>query len=423
MNYLRKGILYLFPFRDVLGFTVASISIRIGEIFSGFYVIPLIKQLKNQNNLNLLDKNEKFLMLILIANLLITINGVILNFNTIDISFAFKYILRNILNIIFISGFIYSAIIYTKKDIERLIRCTVLLNFSLFVLLYGFDRYFFMGSLLDLSNYRDNGVYFGAFWMPRFIGTCSEPGYLAPILPVFLFYYFKRIFVLNIQNEIKYLFLVLIMIITTFSAAVYVMSILVIIYFFLDNFRCKKVQRLFFALAIVFIVSILFILQNSILSDYIINGIFNKIIAYLTLSTNYMQSSNDRVQQILNCIDFITKGNLVNLFIGNGTGSYSYYVAHEVSLLSTAQEAYNIYLSTIADRGVLGLILIFALFNVLKSFVINGNLYSQTVFLGICLQFLHWLIVGNFWLYYFWYEIVILIGYYKNCKILDNNKF
>lgn len=413
MNFLRKGIIYLFSFRDTLGFFLGSIPLRIGEIFSFLYVIPLIR---NWDKNKKITKNEKLLFLALIFNLILTIIGIVFYSDYLKINFAYKYILRNILNVILIGGFIYSSFVYTEKDIKKLIKFGFILQFTLFILLYVFQHFIIMGTLLDISAYKDNGVNFGNLWVPRFIGTCTEPGYLAPILPMFLFYYLNKMLVFNNRHANKCLFACVLMIIATFSAAVYVMSALIVLYVFIKNYKKKKVQKAIIYFLFIFLIILSLITINNSLSDYIINGIANKVIAYITLSTNYMMSSNDRVQQILNCIDFISKGDFLNYIIGNGTGSYAYYVSNKVNLISTAEEAYNIYLSTIADRGILGILVILLIFYVVKGFVIKEDLYSQTIFAGICLQFLHWIIVGNFWLYYFWYEIVVLIGYYRNIK-------
>ena len=404
----------MLPIRDSLGVFLGNTPVRVGELFSALFCIPIVKTRKF-----VISSKEGIMLLSLLINLLITVMGMSLNFDNINVNFAFKYMLRNVLNILLVWGFIVSGYTYTKDDVARLVKFTVCLQAFSFVVLYLFKHYWFMGSLLDLSYYRDAGVYISSFWVPRFVGTCSEPGYLAPILTFPLFFYLNRVLINNKMNEFKYLITCIIMVIFTFSAAVYVFTGIIAVYFVLSNIKHKRVivsvlVALLFAFMFLFV-----IFSNPDIEDYVVNKTFGKVLAFVTLSEGYMASSSDRIQQLISCAEYVANSNGLQLLFGHGTGAYSLYASNLGGMLSSAEEAYNIYLSTVADRGILGLSCILVIVYTLAKMVTKNDLYSETIFVGIVSQLLHWMIVGNFWLYYFWYEVVILLGYYKGEKHIN----
>lgn len=414
-NFLSKLPLFLFSFRDSLGFFIGTVPIRIGELASSFFFINVFKTKSK------ISRNEQYILFALLLNFFIGILGDIVYFEDIDFNFAAKYLLRNILNIFFVWGFISTSIRYTSQDVEKLIRFTVLLQFSTFILMYCFKQYFYMGNMFDLGSYRDSGVYLGSIWIPRFIGTCSEPGYLAPILSFPLYFYLKRFLIQKSTEDILYLSMILLMTIFTFSAAVYIFAGLVITYVLVENFKNKRVFYLIIIAMVTIPMGLCFILSSPVLSDYLVNKVVFKIIAYLTFDTTYMMSSSDRIEQMINCYEFVMRGDFFQVLLGHGTGGYAFFVKSSSYLISDAEEAYNLYLSTLADRGILGLICIIMIFVSVKNMVVSRDLYSQSIYVALIMQFLHWMIVGNFWLYYFWYEIVILIGYYR-FRLIDGER-
>lgn len=410
---MKELIIIFLPFRDALGFFIGSTPIRIGELFSVFWFGQIANNLTSKIN-----RKEGLLLFTLFLNLLITFLGVSVFHDTINANFAIKYIIRNILNFVFVTGFIFSTIKYNEDDIERLVKFVVVLQFCTFIVLYVFQHYFYMGSLYGIEDYRDSGLFVGSIWLPRFIGTCSEPGYLAPILSFPLFFYLKRILNQKKRHDMLFLSMCFLMVVFTFSAAVYFMAALITTYVVIENLYTKKtVNKMMAYILLIFglgiIVFIWLLINNSPLLDYVIDGIIYKIVAYLTLVEGEYMSSSDRIQQLGNCVFFILDGNFLQLLIGHGTGGYANFSMATGELISSAEEAYNLYLSTLADRGLLGLGCLVMLFICLKSMIIKGDLYSQTIFLALLSQFMHWMIVGNFWLYYFWYEVVLLVGYYK----------
>ena len=53
-------------------------------------------------------------------------------------------------------------------------------------------------------------------------------------------------------------------------------------------------------------------------------------------------------------------GNILQVLFGHGTGAYSFSALHNTNLMvQTVEEAYNIYLSTLTDRGIIGLLIFF----------------------------------------------------------------
>lgn len=150
--------------------------------------------------------------------------------------------------------------------------------------------------------------------------------------------------------------------------------------------------------------------------SYFITGVFDKIKSYLFVNSSQIESysANDRTQQLAHSWEYFWNSNTFQYLAGHGTGGYSQYVSGATQLISDAQEAYNLYLSTLTDRGVLGLVIIIFIFIFANKFRVKGNLYSNTIFFGILMQAAHWMVTGNFWLYYFWFEIILLIGFNRN---------
>ena len=132
-------------------------------------------------------------------------------------------------------------------------------------------------------------------------------------------------------------------------------------------------------------------------------------------------SGEDRAQHIQNALKIVSHTtNPVHLMIGRGTGGYYNMVRNTWSLMVTnVSEAYNLFLSTIIDRGLIGFIILILVFKYCKKMRIKGNIYSETIYFAILLQGMHWMLTGNFWLYYFWFEIVLLVGFKRYHTISD----
>ena len=63
--------------------------------------------------------------------------------------------------------------------------------------------------------------------------------------------------------------------------------------------------------------------------------------------------------------------------------------------------------------GILAGYLVIMLIIFLWKHRIKKDKISNAIFVGISIQLLHWMITGNIWQYYFWMEIVFLLGYYR----------
>ena len=416
---LKKGTILLFPFRDAFAINFLGTPFRYGELWGGMYFFT------HKYFMGKKDYAQKIVILLLF-NLLITLIGLALSIVAIDKLFAIKYIARNIINIVFIYGFICAGIFYSRQDIIFIFKYYVAIQFICFVILLTTGYHFYLGSLLDWESINNAGNYFqfGNLKFPRFMGTCSEAGYLAVMLSASI-YHFLSDWIVNKKNiEVKYdiLFfaLSLIMGIFTFSAAVYLFCGIGIIASIFINIRFKKAKKALLILLCMFFISALFVLSISSIRNWFNSNVINKIMFYLGFdNADFNWSAGDRSKHIYYCWKYFSEGDFFQIIFGKGTGAYAAYADNQVDLLTDAEEGYNLFLSTLCDRGILGFILLVSLPFILKKFIVNDNC-SRSIYLAIILQYLHWFITGNFWLYDFWVMVTFLIGYYRFSKLNIN---
>lgn len=105
--------------------------------------------------------------------------------------------------------------------------------------LYTIQKFFYLSEILGMNEIMESGqfVSFGDIIVPRFMGTASEPGYLAPMLPIILYYYFN-IYIREKNRRIFFpLLITLIMALLTFSSAVYVLVIITTVVFIFQNYK------------------------------------------------------------------------------------------------------------------------------------------------------------------------------------------
>ena len=92
-------LIFLFPIREALGFSINSTPVRLGEIFIGIYVvfsIPIILKKKSKVNWK-----SAVIILLLFINLVFTI--LVSLFSDVDKVFLLKYLIRNVLILFFIT--------------------------------------------------------------------------------------------------------------------------------------------------------------------------------------------------------------------------------------------------------------------------------------------------------------------------------
>lgn len=427
---LKNGLLLWFPWRDALGLTLGDFPIRFGEIWSLCFGINLCtKKWK-------CEKQEIPIICILILNLMVSGLGVVLYSNTIDTSFAVKYLIRNVVYIIFVFGFLLSKTKFSDIEMDKLFRYFVTVQVIALVFIYS------TGGLLYLCTFRPKsfiiatGQYVSLFGLrlPRFMGTCSEAGYLAPLLSFLLYYFMNLYFGRDRQErrskELKYIIIILTLAILSFSAAVLVFVGFTAVICVMKHINETRGIKFILISVFVAFLAVTIIFQVPALKSYVQKEVMNKIIYYLSAGSRSgisNWSAMDRTQHIQNAWQLFITGDLNQILLGRGTGAYAFYAESVTSLLvNNVNEAYNLFLSTLTDRGILGFGLFLSILYFAKKMLIKGNLYSQTLFYAILMQYMHWILTGNMWLYYFWYELVLMIGlrrYYRSKKENISDRF
>lgn len=417
---LKRVANFIFPWRDVLGIFIGGIPFRLGEIFTVFFILIPIKKRKIT-----IYKSEGMILLFLLLNLFLSVLGFVVYHSSIDTSFSIKYILRNFCFLLMFIGFLSSNITMDDETIDRIMKFFVIVLTILCIIQETTWIHFYMGRILTETETIRTGQYInlGGLLIPRFVGVCSEAGYLAPILVMPLYYYLNIYFTKERKEKRKavtYILLILGMAILTFSSAVYAFVLFIFIMVAFRNLNNKKRQKTLLIIILLSIFSINILWNNSQFRQFITLNMIEKINGFISLGKTSASSwsANDRVQHLLNAWELFMQGDALQFLIGHGTGAYSKYASTSDVMVQNVEDAYNIYLSTLCDRGVIGLLLFVAMIISIRKFKHN-TISSKTINIGILAQLAHWIITGNFWLYYFWYEIMFLIAYnrwYQNQK-------
>lgn len=401
-DIIKYGTIFFFPLRDAFGFYIGETPIRFGELWAIFYVIFILRSHK-------ISKKEVSIVFILGFNLFLVFLGFIVNQGQFNQEFATKYTIRNILNLIFMWGFICSSVSFSEKDIKGVMKYSFYVQFGTFVLIYGAHCYFYMSRLLGWNDILASGQVVNIFGViiPRFLGTSSEPGYLAAFLPMLLYYFVES----NVRYRYFYIAITGVMVIATFSAAVYIATVIVLYIILINNGLNRKYL---FGISLVIVMCFFIYFFNHKVQGIVDKMVIEKVISMVSGNkANY--SATERNLHIGNAIRIFGLNSFIQKIIGRGTGGYLYNTLHfGVGLYSyDVEEAYNLYLSTLVDRGIVGLLLLVMLFRHLCRFRIRKDKISNAIFVGILIQLFHWMITGNLWQFYFWIEIILLLGYYR----------
>ena len=416
---IKKGILFLFPWRDSLAIMLQGTPFRFGELWAILVSLSFIKSGKYR-----ISKREFWLILILGINLITAIIGITVYHTEINSSFAVKYIIRNVVYIAALLGFLLSDISFNEKDIDRLMKYTVWLLFIFFVSVNLTGYRLYMGKIVGWDWLSSTGQFFTILGhnIPRFMGTTAEAGFLSSmiIMPV---YYYLNIFVYNRNDECsvgyktskKYLLLTIVMAIFSFSTAVYCFLIGVVFLTLYKSIKRVKSQRVILFTVVLVVIALITIVSIPDLRNLFIGQFINKVKVYVVNKNSYNWSAKDRSQHISNAINMFISSSPLQLIIGHGTGAYyakSITMNASGELLMSADEAYNLYLSTLTDRGIIGLICVLMIAVISRKYI-TKSIYSRTIWVGIVGQYVHWGLSGNFWMYYFWFELFMLIGIYR----------
>ena len=415
MKKCNKLLFFLYPFRDSFGLSVGSTPFRVGEIYSVFYAMAAFTR-KKFFRFGSIDHRVRNILFLLIVNFFLC--GVVsfAHIDTIEVNFFQKYLLRNFLTILLIWSILGTTINYEPKLVISGIKWNIILQAIFAVIFFVFSKRIFMNdvvSIWDIQTASYDGIE-----VPRFAGTSSEAGYLGPLLAMPLYYLFY-----NYKKEIKWLIcclLLLIVTVSTFNFFIIVLTFSTVLF--------KKNRRSFVKFIITSLLFIVFIgfigsffFQDTILGT-IIHSNTEKFIGYVTLGKYGILdwSASDRTQHLYSAMNMFISGNVLELLLGHGTGAYSFFASHNTNLMvQNVEEAYNIYLSTLTDRGIIGLIIFILIFYHLYK-IKSDNLISDVIWFGIAIQLIHFMIVGNMWLYYFWQEVIFLIGFETYLKLYNN---
>lgn len=415
MKRLNKLLFILYPFRDALGINVGSTPFRIGEIYSVVYAICALR-LKKTFRFREIDRRVRNIIVLLILNFCLTALVSYANINYIDTDFFVKYLVRNGLTIFLLVSVIGTLINYSPRLIVYGIKWNIILQIVFAIIFFVLSKRMFMNHVSSIWDFQTAN--YGQLELPRFAGTSSEAGFLGPGLAVPLFY-----FISNYKKELKWLVCCLVLLLVTFSTSNYFIIIIT-----LATILYKKNKRNFFKLVLEFLVSfslivgiVMLFFRDSILSMVIISN-FEKFIGYITLGSygTLDWSASDRTEHLGAALQMFFNGNILQVLFGHGTGAYSFSALHNTNLMvQTVEEAYNIYLSTLTDRGIIGLLIFILIFyNIYK--LKTNNPFSDALWFGLAIQLVHFIIVGNLWVYYVWQEVLFLIGYEKYLKIKGN---
>jgi O-antigen ligase len=268
---------------------------------------------------------------------------------------------------------------------------------------FGFN----WGDLVFVS--RQEKFLYKEFFI-RFAGQSSEPGYIVPLLSIPLMYgVFKSNFKLA-GISIFYLLL-------TFSSFGYAVLIFSLIFFIknVDNQKLKKKVEDFLIKSMALIPIIALIFFNKLQEVFLHNWI--KLQTYFGLSNATEWSASQRTGHMELAISLFKESSWFSKIFGNGTGYYSKASkAFTKYYIDDGEEAHNLYVSTLTDRGILGLFLLLLMFYFISRIKISDKAPESVKCFFIAIKFgayvrmFHWVFTGMLWQYYFWVEVALLFS-------------
>ena len=256
--------------------------------------------------------------------------------------------------------------------------------------------------------------------VPRLSGTASEPGFLIPVLSPSLYYFLST----YRYNKFWFWLTLLFMILSTSSFAYPI-----ILFIFLYNAFNKsksKAMKLAISYSILFFVAVIILITLSPSASDFVDYSINKILAFGSGSQDDMDYSGmERTVNRIAGFDGFVNMSVIEKFIGGGFGTALYYSEKYVVSYGTSNECGIAYLGMLLNLGILGLSILFALFKKVHKLK-TKCIISTAIYIGFIVQAIQFLIITNIWIYFFWFEIGLLIILKRNeNKIIDyeRNKY
>lgn len=405
----NKLISFFYSTRDSLSLTISKIPIKLGEISMVYEIFSCMKKKLYKPR----TKSEYIIIIGLIVNFILTILFGFTNYSNIEHSFFYKFILKSLFYFIFVFLIILSRKSISSNSVKSLCKIILITQIPFFIL-----EYFFNIQIVGFKAIEPiQKIYIGSHKIYRFVGTASEPAYIVPLLAMPLYYFTN-----DKKDNMVYLILAIFYLIMTFSPFAFCILILNYAISLIRMLRKNKKQFInrICSLVIIFCIALIVCLTTPFKIYFY--EMLNKMVGFLTGgSLGKMDwSATDRTQHLNYSIELFRASSLYNKIFGNGTGFYYFKALHNPNLLiNDVEEAYNLYLSTLVDRGILGLINLILIFYAILS-IKSKDVISRSIKFGIIVQFTHYFLVGNMWLYFLWIQVAILIAYNNYLKESDN---
>ncbi|WP_299393644.1 O-antigen ligase family protein [uncultured Gelidibacter sp.] len=405
MNYIDKLLLLAFPFMDV-GFMIFGIPFRLGELAFLLFFLRLL-DINAISKITKINKSGFLILFVLLLNLILTVS--VAFFSTIDEGFYYKYVVRNTLYIFAFMSFVIKPINYEQIKFESFIRY-ILYVVSIFYVIEFIDYYIVSFNWSDSIFVSRQEKHIFNDIMIRFAGPSSEPAYVVPLLAIPLMYGF-------IKRKLKYSLWSMVFILLTFSSFGYLVLVFSVLYFLngsADKALKRKVKNgLFYAATTMAVVGLIFFKKVSIMIAYN----WEKFQAYFGIGDVYEWSAAQRLGHMKLGANLFLESSWLRMIFGNGTGYYNKMSKSFTEFfLDDAEEAHNLYLSTLTDRGLIGLLLIIILFNIISNIKIPKTAPAEykgffiAIKFGVYVRMAHWFFTGMLWQYYFWVEVALLIS-------------
>ncbi len=400
---LNKVFSFLWPFRETLGGSISGLNFKFGELFeiiASFFLLF-------KKRYKIACKNHQRILACLFLTLVVTIVPTLIHLNTIDIPFFLKFVIKNSFTFFFLYMVISRRNVFSDKEINCMMKFIVIIE-----VIFAVFQYTFKIHIRDLKiEPMGFPLTIGGQTFPRLSGTASEPGYLVPILAPALYYFsvnFKK-------NKIFCILSYLLLALTLSAFAIIALAALLIVFFAQSKGKTKTILRFLFITFALLLITLYFSVSSV---QRYVNYFVSKAMTYLNIFgenqsiINADYSASDRNQHLRNALYIFNSGSFFEKLFGRGTGAYSYLqkIYSPNIMVDGVEEAYNLYLSTLTDRGIIGLIVLLALFYFLLQ-AGTSDTASKALRFGIVIQMIHYFLVGNMWLYFLWYEAAILISY------------